>query len=298
MPPDESEARARRIAAQHGHRVLGLLGEGTDHAAFLLDGDVVLRVRKARSDAMAGEIDVEARLLDVVGAVSPLPTPQVVFALPEDGAIAVVRLEGTSLLDRPCPEPARLVDQLQAFLGAVHGLAPGRVDGLVPVDDERPAAFLDEARQGYSSVTDLLDTSAREAVERFLTADAPRPPEPAELRVCHGDLGAEHLLAGSDGRTLTGVIDWADAAFTDPARDLGRLHRDLGPEVARRVAADLDHLDAAALERAAFHARCAVIEDLVYGVEAADPRYLRAATAAIPRTFGSPDGGDAFVTRR
>jgi aminoglycoside phosphotransferase (APT) family kinase protein len=40
--------------------------------------------------------------------------------------------------------------------------------------------------------------------------------------VAHADLGAEHILE-LDG-TLTGIIDWSDAAITDPALDLARLY--------------------------------------------------------------------------
>ncbi len=30
---------------------------------------------------------------------------------------------------------------------------------------------------------------------------------------------------------ITGIIDWTDAAITDPARDLAPVYRDLGPKV-------------------------------------------------------------------
>ncbi len=59
---------------------------------------------------------------------------------------------------------------------------------------------------------------------------ANRPQPRARTRVvAHADLGAEHILA-LDGR-LTGIIDWSDAAITDPAVDFARVYRDFGPGV-------------------------------------------------------------------
>jgi hypothetical protein len=99
------------------------------------------------------------------------------------------------------------------------------------------------------------------------------------------DLGAEHLLAEPDGIRLTGVLDWSDAALADPAHDLGRLYRDLGPEVAGQVAVRLGRRDDDLLERAAFHARCALLEDLAFSVTGGDRRYADAALARLAGTF-------------
>jgi aminoglycoside phosphotransferase (APT) family kinase protein len=105
-------------------------------------------------------------------------------------------------------------------------------------------------------------------VEALLLA-APQP-DPAQAAVfSHHDLGIEHVLVDPATGTVTGVIDWADAAIVDPAFDFGLVLRDLGP----------DALDAALTrypsgagvaglrERALFYARCSVLEDLEHGVE-------------------------------
>jgi 2-haloacid dehalogenase len=64
-------------------------------------------------------------------------------------------------------------------------------------------------------------------VEAFLTA--PPPHRSGTLVFCHNDLGIEHILIAPATGTITGVIDWGDAALADPARDFGLLYRDLGP---------------------------------------------------------------------
>jgi aminoglycoside phosphotransferase (APT) family kinase protein len=72
---------------------------------------------------------------------------------------------------------------------------------------------------------------------------------------CHNDLGIEHVLVAPDSGAITGVIDWSDAALTDPARDFGLVHRDLGPAALAAALTNYPAGDTAALrERAAFYA--------------------------------------------
>ena len=66
----------------------------------------------------------------------------------------------------------------------------------------------------------------RSPLELLRVLHADPPPTSTERVLAHADLGAEHLLA-ADGR-LTGVIDWSDAAVTDPALDFARPYRDFG----------------------------------------------------------------------
>jgi aminoglycoside phosphotransferase (APT) family kinase protein len=50
--------------------------------------------------------------------------------------------------------------------------------------------------------------------------------------ILHGDISPGHVLADSEG-SLTGVIDWGDVAFGDPARDLIFLYEDWGDDFLR-----------------------------------------------------------------
>ena len=79
---------------------------------------------------------------------------------------------------------------------------------------------------------------------------------------CHNDLGAEHMLVDVKTNTVTGVIDWTDAAVSDPARDLALVYRDLGPAVFELTLAYYGKpFDDADRERALFYARCKLIAD-------------------------------------
>jgi hypothetical protein len=92
-------------------------------------------------------------------------------------------------------------------------------------------------------------------------------------------LGGGHPLRGGvrlhlfghgrpGGRAVTGVVGWSDAAITGPAYDFGLPYRDLGPAaLAAAPASYRPGGDVSGIrERAAFYARCAVLEGLAHGI--------------------------------
>ena len=139
-----------------------------------------------------------------------------------------------------------------------------------------------EAIDRTTSAAAYLTLDQRRRVELFLAS--PVPPEDAALTFCHNDLGSEHVLASEDRSALTGIIDWSDAAIADPARDVGRLLRDFGFEVAEAVLRRTGG-DESTLVRATFHARCALLEDLAYGIDRSRPRYVTHALGRFAETF-------------
>ena len=72
-----------------------------------------------------------------------------------------------------------------------------------------------------------MPVAYRRPVEAFL--EAPPPAGRWAPVFSHNDLGIEHVLVDPGTWTVTGVIDWSDAAIVDPAVDFGLLYRDLGP---------------------------------------------------------------------
>jgi aminoglycoside phosphotransferase (APT) family kinase protein len=247
---EATRERVRRALRLHAPELAGApvseLGHGLDNTAFVA-GDLVLRAGDG------GSVAREARLLQRVGARVPVPVPAPRFADRENGVLAYPLLPGRPLLGRAAPAgSARLLGR---FLRALHAIEPATLRDLVPTEDADPSTWLG-ALEGRAYLVARL----RESV----------PPPGRRLVLAHADLGAEHILE-RDG-ALTGVIDWSDAAITDPALDFARLYRDFGPEF---LAAALDAYgglaDAeAALARIRFFARCAALEDLAYGGAHAD----------------------------
>lgn len=263
------------------------IGGGLDNVAYEVDGRLVVRQSRL-SDPEVREVTVrrDAMLLAAVAQWSTLPVPTVEFADPDAGVLAYAKLPGTPLLDQPVADPPTLARVLGEFLTRLHEAPVTAMRQFVEPDDERLWVWLADAREDYDDdVAALLSGSQRALVEAFLAV--PPPPEAPLAAFCHNDLGAEHILVEPRSGAVTGVIDWTDAAIADPARDLARIYRDLGPGLTERVLAHYGGtLDPHAPERIRFYARCALIEDVAYGLRTGQRRYVDAGLAHLGWTFG------------
>jgi aminoglycoside phosphotransferase (APT) family kinase protein len=245
---------------------MSYLGEGLDHVVHETGDGLIVRCPKQPDPEALGR---EVRILAAVGRVSPLPVPKPVG----DSSVCLVypKLPGVPLIAARPSKLDGIVARLMSFLEIVHGL---EVDAAEP--DEAPLdEWLEEAVQTHEALAEHIPAAHREAVASFLRT--PPPPEPAEVAFCHNDFGIEHILV--DGETVTGVIDWTDAALTDPARDYGKLYRDLGP-----IALPPEHLR----DRAVFYARCGALEDLAFGLSTGESVYTDKSLASLRWLF--PEG--------
>jgi aminoglycoside phosphotransferase (APT) family kinase protein len=293
----------RAVLTDHlpGYRVdtVRPCGAGTDNVAYEVNGDLIVRFR--RTDPAA--VDREAKLLAVVAGISPLPVPEPVLVDPRRGVLAYRRLPGTPLLGLPTPDrPEALGAELGRFLAALHAVPPDRVAGLAATDDTPPGQWLAEAVATWPAVVAHVPVVHRSAVEAFLAAP---PPATAQARVfSHCDLGIEHILvteaapdqapadhvpadrtAPDRATSICGIIDWGDAAVGDPAYDMGLILRDLGPGAFDAALRAYGRTDAALRGRAAYYARCGLIEDLAYGLETGRRRYADKGLAAMTWLF-------------
>jgi aminoglycoside phosphotransferase (APT) family kinase protein len=294
---DAQETIARLLAA-HGRPAQSVrpLGSGLDHAAFEVDGDLVVRLSSQADPAARGrEVRREAELLRRVAALSPLPVPVPLLVDPDGGWLAYRKLPGEPLLG--VPDPAAHATTVGAALGALlavlHAQPPEDWAGLADDDDTPPAAWLGEAREAYAELTGTVPAERRAAVEDFL--HAPPPPAAPHRVLSHNDLGVEHVLVDPATGRVTGIIDWTDTAVVDPARDLGLILRDLGDaglEAALAAQHADGHGDGTMAEhlraRARFYARCSLLEDLAYGVGTGQDPYVRKSLTALPRLFPDP----------
>jgi aminoglycoside phosphotransferase (APT) family kinase protein len=262
------------------------LGSGLDNTAYETSSGLVVRCSKLADPVLRAEqVRREARLLEVVAARSPLAVPAIASVDVERGCLAYPKLPGVPLLlvpfaDRMAAAP-RLGATLGAFLAALHAVPEASVRELVEVDDWPPEEWQAEAREHYAEVARHVPAEYRGRIETFLRSPAPAPA--AVSAFSHNDLGIEHVLVDPASLAVTGVIDWTDAALTDPARDLGLIHRDLGPAAldAALAAYGSDRLRV----RAEFYARCSVFEDLAYGLTTGDPAYVGRCHAAFEWMF-------------
>ena len=247
-------AHAPELVDQPLHR----LGHGLDNVAFGSAG-LVLRVADGR------DVRREAGLLELLAPRLPIAIPVPVFADKAAGVLGYRPLPGRPLLGRaPAPGTAALLGR---FLRDLHAVDPAAVDDFLERDDADPAEWLD-------------DLEGPEAYLRVVRSTVP-PRSPRRV-VAHADLGAEHLL--DDGSGVTGVIDWSDAAVTDPALDFARLYRDFGPSFLDETLLAYGGLSDAA-PRIEFFARCAALEDLAYGRRTSRREYAEAAQRSFAWLF-------------
>jgi aminoglycoside phosphotransferase (APT) family kinase protein len=284
---DEIRALLARHLPGYQVRSVAKLGEGLDNAAYEVNGELIVRASKETEPALRTvAIRREADLLAAVADLSALPVPEPIFADVEAGVLAYAKLPGLPLMDHPVAEPTRLAPVLGDFLDRLHRAPLEKMEPLVGRDFYTLTAWRDDAEADYRRVAERVPAPARRLVEDFLGRTPPA--EPSAAAFCHNDLGAEHVLVDAGASAVTGVIDWADAAIADPARDLAPIYRDLGPEVFDLTLAHHDggRFDDADLERAIFYARCKLLEDVAYGLRTPGAvRYAEAGLAHLARTF-------------
>ena len=240
---------------------LTVVGSGLDHDVYRT-GDLVLRVGDPAGVAR------EATLLRLLADELPCPLPAPVLVDEAEGVLGHRWLPGEPLLGRPAPPGLDVA--LGQVLRRLHAVDLSRLADLGLQDE---GGDLSVFADGLTGPADLVAT-VRCTV-----------PEPGPHRVLvHADLGAEHLLVA--GGRLGGILDWSDAAVSDPAVDFGRLLRDFGPAFLDGVVAAYGGPpDEGFADRVLFLARCAALEDLAYGVATGRADYSTAALASIERLF-------------
>ncbi len=159
---------------------------------------------------------------------------------------------------------------------------------LAGVDDTPPAEWLAEARELLPDLATAIPDQHLPAVRALLDGV---PPEPAEQLVfSHNDLGIEHVLVDPGTLRITGILDWTDAAVTDPAHDLGLVLRDLGSSGLDAALSACGDVPGVERQRIGFFARCALLEDLAYGLEDGRGVYVDNSLRGMQWLF--PAGGE------
>jgi len=279
------EAVLARELAGYTVRSVKPLGAGVDNIAYEVNDELIVRFAAEPDHERRAEIvRREAQLLDALGEFSSLPVPEPVLASPDDGFLAYHKLPGVPLASLPEPQRVgpRFAATMAEFLTRLHSAPVSQLRNLVDVALEPLEHWLGYARSDYLNVVGSIPPAVRKPIESLLAA--PVPEANFAPAFCHNDLGAEHVLVDSDSRECTGILDWTDAAISDPARDFGRLYRDCGPTVVDAALAgygggpDLR-------ERAIFYGRCAVFEDIAHGLATGKRMYAQNAIAALGWLF-------------
>ena len=195
------------------------IATGWDNSVMLV-GDVLFRFPR-RDIALDGQRR-ELAVLPLVAPAVPLPVPVPThlgepagdYPWPFWGAPMVPGEELGLVGD---VDRRQVAEATGAFLRALHGLV---VDVDLPVDPmgrAEPQRRAEISRRWLSALEGRGLWSPSAEVDALVDA-TPGPPAGPYVLV-HGDLHLRHLLVDAHGRA-TGVIDWGDTCFADPAVDL------------------------------------------------------------------------------
>ncbi|MEV0174597.1 phosphotransferase [Streptomyces sp. NPDC050803] len=226
--PAPSRATLAAIAARHGVAadcVRPAPAGGANHV-LLLGDELVLRI--PRSHRHLPDLVKEAAVIPVARRAG-VRTPEVV-AFDGTGETAGVpymvlaRAPGTDLARlRPSADAAnRVYHRTGRELARLHRLTPATGTGLssLPTDDDGPdprALVTVLLREGW-----LDAEAARWLTDWFDRLRAHLPTDPARVLV-HGDIAPQNLIVSPHPTALTGIVDWGDAQWADPATEFAKL---------------------------------------------------------------------------
>jgi aminoglycoside phosphotransferase (APT) family kinase protein len=249
-------------------------------------------LRRRRSGAEGLSAPAEAGLLELLAPRVPLRVPTVIAVLSAD-TMEIERIPGRPLLSLTTlhgVDRRRVAVQLGAFVSAVAQIPRAQAEQHVAVEETDLEEYRDECRSLLPDLADHLPRERRTAVSRFV--GTPPPPRPPRLHLAHQDLGSEHVFVDGDDVQITGVIDFSDAAVSDPALDLGLVLRDLGrdvfPAAVAAFTAGGGDMEGVA-PRALFYARARALEDFAFGLEHDAEDYTRNARRAVTELFVDVD---------
>jgi aminoglycoside phosphotransferase (APT) family kinase protein len=199
-----------------------------------VNGELVVRLKKDPDVVTRAEsVRREAAILELVHEVVAVPTPEVEFAFPEKGWLAYRKLPGIPLLNVPSAQrlagSMNVAGTLGKLLRSLRDLPGTLVADIAEVDRLPLVEWRDEAETYFDTVAHHVPPVNHRPILEFFRS--PPPPDGDALVFSHNDLGIEHVLVDDAATTVTGVLDWSDAALVDPAFDFGRLLRDLGPMI-------------------------------------------------------------------
>lgn len=205
------------------------LPEGEESQVFSFQNENVSYVLRINSTARGFEKDALAHLRFNR---STLPIPNVVEIGRIDEAHAYCishRVPGVTWQALPPGNSENLLTPIAEVMNAIATCDLSGLRGFGPFDALGAGSF----PTWHSFLTGLADhfRHNRTAVARYVETDRIQPIVdlveqlavycPEQRRLVHGDFGSNNVL--TDGRKITGVIDWSEALLGDPLYDVANI---------------------------------------------------------------------------
>jgi aminoglycoside 2''-phosphotransferase len=214
-------ARIRAAFPQLPFTRARLIGHGDDNLIVVLDDTWIARF--PRNDAYRGRFAAELNLLATLAPLSPVPMPRYEYVSEGRDFGAYRKIQGREM--RPdifaamaAPDQRRVLSSLASFQSTLHALPAetiAQADGTI-ARTWSGAQFAELYRNTRRA--EIARTVSAKTLARFdAFHDALATLQPGVARLAHDDLSDDHILV--DGSRLTGIIDFSDASFGDPAID-------------------------------------------------------------------------------
>ncbi|SEG77797.1 Ser/Thr protein kinase RdoA involved in Cpx stress response, MazF antagonist [Nonomuraea solani] len=218
---ETSDETLATIAGRHGvtfDRVRPL-PRGVANHVFLLGDDLVLRI--PRSKRYLQDLVKEAEVIPAARHAG-VRTPEVVAfdSVVDVPYMVLARARGEDLARLEPPDG--VFQQVGRELAKLHRLSPATVPGLstVPVEDGNadPWALTD-----HLLTAGWIDAEAARWLTGWFDRLSAHLPADPPLVLVHGDIAPQNLLVAPETGRLSGIVDWGDAQWADPAVDFAKM---------------------------------------------------------------------------
>lgn len=226
-----------------------LLGEGYDNWVYEIGGKTLIRIPK--TPLYKKKLLQEVQLLELLSSKSPLSIPEYTLVA-IDGSFGVYE----KIIGKPLTlktyrslKPKiqnKIAVELGFFISTLHSLPAKQVSklGFIDYKSKNPKTEYTKRRKTIHSVLNKKESKAVDTIQtQFFTL-----PKHKKKVLVHHDLSDEHILLSTNNKKITGIIDFSDASFADPALDFAWIW-ELGEEFVHEVYKNYTHKDETFLER-------------------------------------------------
>ncbi len=272
----------------HGMQV-EFLDEGWDFQVFEIDAEWLLRFPKR--EECATKLSMECRLLPDLADWVSLPIPRYEFCAElhesSDRPFAgYKKLPGIAGDVSTSVDLHRVAQQLGLFLDRLHAYPIDKArEAGVPERSNLIEYWRNKSREQLNRIVDLNVDPKN--LRHYLENDVPLSFVGASSLV-HNDLWAEHILVDPRLGSVSGIIDWGDAAISDPAVDFACLYSWYGEKWLENVLANYSGtLDAEIIPRSRYLATCLAIHNITLGQDLGRAQWIKSGQEALRLIFPS-----------
>ena len=260
--------------------------EGWDNMVVEVNDTLIFRF--TRRAEVQNQFLKEIELLPLLKDHLTLSVPQPIYTRTDEAPyfMGYQKIEGVQLRSSHVNNYLENVSSsIGNFLSELHRV---KEDKLTRIDYYDPSAWKAQYQLLFNRIEKELSENFNTRIWRriqyvFNTYLGDRENFIFEPVLCHRDLSGEHILHVIGN--LTGVIDWGDACFGDPAFDLTGLYADYGRSFAENICRRVE-LPASFLDRCEFYVMVIPFYEALYGLETGKKDRLDNGLARIKSVFG------------